>query len=36
VIYESKKIELRWPSGRIQVLQNVKADQVLKIIESEK
>jgi hypothetical protein len=31
-----KEIELRWPSGRIQVLQNVKADQVLKIIESEK
>src|SRR6266850_166375 len=31
-----KEIELRWPSGRIQVLQNVKADQVLRIIESEK
>ena len=31
-----KEIELRWPSGRIQVLQNVKADQVLEIIESEK
>jgi hypothetical protein len=31
-----KEIELRWPSGRIQVLQNVNADQVLKIIESEK
>jgi enediyne biosynthesis protein E4 len=31
-----KEIELRWPSGRVQVLQNVKADQVLKIIESEK
>ena len=31
-----KEIELRWPSGRIQVLQNVKADQVLKITESEK
>src|SRR5258708_3699252 len=31
-----KEIELRWPSGRIQVLQNVKADQILKITESEK
>jgi enediyne biosynthesis protein E4 len=31
-----KEIELRWPSGRIQVLQNVKADQMLKITESEK
>jgi hypothetical protein len=31
-----KEIELRWPSGRIQVLQNVKADQLLKITESEK
>ena len=31
-----KEIELRWPSGKIQILQNVKADQVLKIIESEK
>jgi enediyne biosynthesis protein E4 len=31
-----KEIELRWPSGRIQVQQNVKADQILKITESEK
>jgi enediyne biosynthesis protein E4 len=31
-----KEIELRWPGGRIQVLQNVKADQILKITESEK
>jgi enediyne biosynthesis protein E4 len=31
-----KEIELRWPSGRIQVLQNVKADHILKITESEK
>ena len=31
-----KEIELRWTSGRTQVLQNVKVDQVLKITESEK
>src|SRR6266567_1714949 len=31
-----KEIELRWPSGRVQVLRNVKADQLLKITESEK
>jgi len=31
-----KEIELRWPSGRTQVLRNVKVDQVLKITESEK
>jgi hypothetical protein len=31
-----KEIELRWPSGRIQVLQNVKADQILNITESGK
>jgi hypothetical protein len=31
-----KEIELRWPSGRVQVLRNVKVDQILKITESEK
>ena len=31
-----KEIELRWTSGRTQVLQNVKVDQILKITESEK
>jgi len=31
-----KEIELRWPSGRVQVLRNVKADQLLKITEAEK
>ena len=30
-----KEIELRWTSGRTQVLQNVKVDQILKITESE-
>lgn len=29
-----KEIELRWPSGIVQVLHNVKADQILKITES--
>jgi hypothetical protein len=28
-----KEIELRWPSGTRQVLQNVKADQILKVTE---
>jgi hypothetical protein len=28
-----KEIELRWPSGTIQVLRNVKADQILKVTE---
>jgi hypothetical protein len=28
-----KEIELRWPSGTVQVLQNVKADQILKVTE---
>jgi len=28
-----KEIELRWPSGTIQVLHNVKADQILKVTE---
>jgi hypothetical protein len=28
-----KEIELRWPSGTLQVLQNVKADQILKVRE---
>jgi hypothetical protein len=28
-----KEIELRWPSGTLQVLRNVKTDQVLKITE---
>ena len=28
-----KEIELRWPSGTLQVLRNVKADQILKITE---
>jgi hypothetical protein len=27
------EIELRWPSGRVQVLHNVKVDQVLKVTE---
>jgi hypothetical protein len=29
----AKEIELTWPSGRKQVLHNVKADQVLKVVE---
>lgn len=28
-----KEIELRWPSGTVQVLHNVKADQILKVTE---
>jgi hypothetical protein len=28
-----KEIELRWPSGKVQTLRNVKADQILKITE---
>ena len=28
-----KEIELRWPSGKVQVLRNVKADQILKVSE---
>lgn len=31
-----KEIELRWPSGTVQVLRNVKADQILKITEGER
>ena len=27
------KIEIRWPSGAVQVLQNVKADQILDVHE---
>jgi hypothetical protein len=27
------KIEIRWPSGIVQVLQNVRADQVLEVRE---
>jgi hypothetical protein len=28
-----KEIELRWPSGTVQILRNVKADQILKVTE---
>ncbi len=28
-----KEVELRWPSGMVQVLRNVKADQILKVTE---
>lgn len=28
-----KEIELRWPSGSVQILHNVKADQILKVTE---
>jgi enediyne biosynthesis protein E4 len=31
-----KEIEVRWPSGTTQVLHNVKADQILKVIEAAK
>jgi enediyne biosynthesis protein E4 len=31
-----RKIELRWPSGTVQILRNVKADKLLKITESDK
>jgi hypothetical protein len=29
-----REIELRWPSGTVQTLRNVKADQILKIVEN--
>ncbi len=29
----ARSIEIRWPSGRVQTLENVKADQVLKVTE---
>jgi hypothetical protein len=28
-----KEIELRWPSGTVQLLHNVKADQILTVTE---
>jgi hypothetical protein len=28
-----REIELRWPSGKVQVLKDVAADQVLKVVE---
>jgi hypothetical protein len=28
-----REIELRWPSGKVQVLRNVKCDRILKVIE---
>jgi hypothetical protein len=31
-----KKLEIRWPSGKVQVLENVAADQVLVVTEPEK
>ncbi|GAC1703169.1 MAG: CRTAC1 family protein [Candidatus Acidiferrum sp.] len=31
-----REIELRWPSGIVQVLRDVKADQILKVTESDK
>src|SRR5207302_4807958 len=31
-----KEIELKWPSGTVQVLRNLKADQILKVIEEPK
>ncbi len=30
---KADRIEIRWPSGRVQVLENVKADQVLSVTE---
>jgi len=32
-IQTAPKIEIRWPSGRMRVLENVKVDQVLMITE---
>jgi hypothetical protein len=29
----AESIEIRWPSGRVQTLQNVDADQILKVVE---
>jgi hypothetical protein len=28
-----REIELRWPSGRIQVLRDLAADRILKVVE---
>jgi hypothetical protein len=33
---ETAKVEIHWPSGARQVLENVKADQFLEIREAEK
>ena len=30
-----EKIEIKWPSGKIQVLENIKANQILTITEPE-
>jgi len=27
------KIEIKWPSGKVQVLENIKANQIIKIKE---
>jgi hypothetical protein len=32
-IEKVERIEIRWPSGAVQVLKDVKADQVLKVTE---
>jgi len=31
-----EKIEIRWPSGKTQILSDVKSDQILEVRESEK
>jgi hypothetical protein len=28
-----EKIEIKWPSGRVQVIENTKANQILKVTE---
>jgi hypothetical protein len=33
---ETAKVEIRWPSGTVQVLENVKANQFLEIREEQK
>ena len=30
-----ESIEIKWPSGKVQLLENVKVDQLLKVVESE-
>jgi len=32
----AQSIEIHWPSGRVQTLQNIPADQVLKVTEPER
>jgi hypothetical protein len=30
---EAEKVEIRWPSGKVQLLEHIRANQFLKVIE---